>query len=112
MKLTLESVLDDELAISSPPVPILAGPRAWRRYVHFFRDPIDCMRKFHADFGPLVAMHRRWIPRYQRKLDIFAVGAEFNRRVLGNPAEFRATGQIIRGPEDSAQRRLLFGLTR
>src|SRR5262245_922657 len=112
MKLTLESVLDDSLEISSSPAPILAGPKAWQRYVHFFRDPIDCMRRFQSDFGSIVALDRRLHFRKRRKLDIFAAGADYNRRILGNPSEFRATGQIIRGPEHSSQRRLRFGLTR
>ncbi len=47
-----------------------------------------------------------------RKPHVMAIGPEFNRQVLGDPATFRTTGQFIRGPENSAQRRLRFGLTR
>jgi hypothetical protein len=46
------------------------------------------------------------------KLHLLAIGPELNRQVLGNPAVFRTTGQFIRGPENSAQRRIRYGLTR
>ena len=46
------------------------------------------------------------------KLHLVAIGPELNRQVLGNPAVFRTTGQFIRGPENSAQRRIRYGLTR
>ena len=47
-----------------------------------------------------------------KKLHVLAIGPEFNRQVLGDPAKFRTTGQFIHGPNNSAQRRIRFGLTR
>ena len=35
---------------------VLTGPRAAREYVHFFRDPIRCMRELQQKYGSLVAL--------------------------------------------------------
>lgn len=47
-----------------------------------------------------------------KKLHVLAVGPEFNSQVLSDPALFRPTGLLLRGPENSAQRRVRQGLTR
>ena len=43
---------------------------------------------------------------------LLVAGPEFNRQIFGDPARFRTTGQLIRGPKGSAQQRIRFGLTR
>jgi cytochrome P450 len=90
---------------------LLTGLPAAREYLHFFRDPVGCMRRLHRDRGPLVALGPIAFGE-PTKLHVLAVGPEFNRQVLGDPAKFRTTGQFIHGPKDSAQRRIRFGLTR
>ena len=90
----------------------MRGAAAVWWYVHFFRDPVGCLRRAHREHGPLFALGRAasWV-RGER-LHLLAIGPEFNRLVIGDPALFRSTGQGIRGPADSAQRRLRNGLTR
>lgn len=90
---------------------VLTGVLAAREYIHFFRDPIGCMRELHQKRGSLVALGPIAFGE-PTKLHVLAVGPEFNRQVLGDPAKFRTTGQFIHGPPNSAQRRIRFGLTR
>ncbi len=90
---------------------VLTGAPAAREYIHFFRDPIGCMRTLHRQRGKLVALGPIAFGE-PTKLHVLAIGPEFNRQVLGDPAKFRTTGQFIHGPKDSAQRRIRFGLTR
>jgi cytochrome P450 len=90
---------------------ILTGVRAAREYVHFFRDPIGCMRQMQQEYGRLVALGPIVFGE-PTKLHVLAIGPEFNRQVLGDPMNFRTTGQFIHGPNGSAQRRIRFGLTR
>ncbi len=90
---------------------ILTGARAAREYVHFFRDPVACMRRLQQEHGSLIALGPIAFGE-PTKLHVLAIGPEFNRQVLGDPAKFRTTGQFIHGPIGSAQRRIRFGLTR
>src|SRR5204862_492243 len=90
---------------------VLTGALAAREYIHFFRDPIGCMRTLHRQRGKLVALGPIAFGE-PTKLHVLAIGPEFNRQVLGDPAKFRTTGQFIHGPKNSAQRRIRFGLTR
>src|SRR5437588_4571659 len=90
---------------------VLTGTLAAREYIHFFRDPIGCMRTLHRKRGKLVALGPIAFGE-PTKLHVLAIGPEFNRQVLGDPAKFRTTGQFIHGPKNSAQRRIRFGLTR
>src|SRR5437764_10031100 len=90
---------------------LLTGAGAAREYVHFFRDPIGCMRELQQKYGSLVALGSIAFGE-PTKLHLIAMRPEFNRQVLANHAKFRTTGQFIHGPNDSAQRRIRFGLTR
>src|SRR5438094_784770 len=85
---------------------VLTGALAAREYIHFFRDPIGCMCTLHRQRGKLVALGPIAFGE-PTKLHVLAIGPEFNRQVLGDPAKFRTTGQFIHGPKDSAQRRIL-----
>src|SRR5438270_12369485 len=89
---------------------VLTGARAAREYVAFFRDPIRCMRELQRKYGSLVALGPIVFGE-PTKLHVLAIGPEFNRQVLGDPAKFRTTGQFIHGPNNSAQRRIRFGPT-
>src|SRR5437588_11286635 len=90
---------------------VLTGALAACEYIHFFRDPIGCVRRLHRKRGKLVAPGPIACGERTR-LHVLAVGPACNRQVLGDPAKFRTTGQFIHGPKDSAQRRIRFGLTR
>src|SRR5437868_14769646 len=90
---------------------ILTGAVAAREYIQFFRDPIGYMRTLYRQRGKLVALGPIAFGE-PTKLHVLAIGPEFNRQVLGDPAKFRTTGQFIHGPKNSAQRRIRFGLTR
>src|SRR5204863_8112649 len=90
---------------------ILTGALAAREYIYFFRDPIGCMRTLYRQRGKLVALGPIAFGEPTR-LHVLAIGPEFKRQVLGDPAKFRTTGQFIHGPKDPAPRRIRFGLTR
>lgn len=89
----------------------LTGFAAAREYYRFFHDPIDAMRKRYERYGP-VAPLGPILAGQPSKPRVLIAGPEFNRQVLSDPATFRTTGQLIRGPEGSAQQRIRFGLTR
>lgn len=91
-------------------VPI-TGLTAAREYLNLLRDPVASMRSLYDRNGPLVVLGPVAFGE-PVKLHVLAVGPEFNRQVLGDPARFRPTGLFLRGPKNSAQRRVRFGLTR
>ena len=81
-------------------------------FVRFFRDPIRMMRRAYAKFGPVSAIGDVIPVRSRPRLHVLAFGPEYNEQILGDPDRFRGTGQTLRGPADSAQRRIRAGLTR
>ena len=89
----------------------ITGFKAAREYLNFVRDPVAAMRSMHERYGPIVALGPAPVGGTNRP-HVLAIGPEFNRQVLGDPATFRPTGLLLRGPKDSAQRRVRFGLTR
>lgn len=70
----------------------------------FSADPIACMQSLQHQHGDLVAL------REGDQQVVFAFGAEYNRQVLSRPDEFHSRFFAIRGPKNSAQRRLSSGL--
>ena len=90
---------------------VLTGRAAFQEYPKFFRDPVACMRDIAVRHGPLVALAPKVFGKPER-IQVLAVGPEFNRQVLGDPAAFRTTGQFMWGPKNSAQQRIRYGLTR
>src|SRR5207244_13500038 len=90
---------------------VLTGAVAAREYIYFFRDPIGCMRTLYRQRGKLVALGPIAFGE-PTKLHVLAIGPEFNRQGLGDPAKFRTTGQFIDGPKNSAQRCIRYALTR
>lgn len=89
----------------------IVGAAAAREYLSLLRDPVGSMRSLYDRRGPLVVLGPVAFGE-PTKLHILAVGPDFNRQVLGDPARFRPTGLFLRGPKNSAQRRVRFGLTR
>jgi cytochrome P450 len=70
----------------------------------FPRDPLLCMRRLYRAHGPLAALEQDG----QRL--VFAFGAEYCQRVLSDARTFHSQFFAIRGPKNSAQRRLTCGL--
>ncbi len=97
--------------IAAPP-RLLRGAEAVPYYIGFFRDPIACMRDARRRNGDLTILGPVLPHEENRRLNVLSVGPAYNRQVLGDPELFRTTGQTLRGPDNSAQRRLRFGLTR
>ena len=86
------------------------GIRTWPWFLKFWRDPIACMSAVTQRFGPLfVAAEPKWIHRPER-LHVLAIGARYNRLVLGQPETYHAGGFAARGHRRSALRRLRRGL--
>jgi cytochrome P450 len=94
------------------PPRLLRGRQAIPYYIAFFRDPISCMREAYRKNGALTILGPVLPHEKNRRLNVLSVGPEYNRQVLNDPELFRTTGQTLRGPDDSAQRRVRFGLTR
>src|SRR4029077_17373594 len=77
--------------------------------IRFFHDPGGCLRGLYRRYGPLVV----FVPiPFGKPTSVLGVGPEYNRQILGDPGSFRATGQFMWGPKNSAQQRLRYGLTR
>ncbi|MEX2560475.1 MAG: cytochrome P450, partial [Pirellulales bacterium] len=70
----------------------------------FPRDAIECMRQLHRKHGLIAALEEEG----QRL--IFAFGPDYNQRLLSDPIRFHSRFSAIRGPRNSAQRRLTCGL--
>jgi cytochrome P450 len=96
------------MAVNTAPITGLA---AAREYLSLLRDPVASMRSLYQRGGPLVVLGPVALGE-PVNLHVLAVGPEFNRQVLGDPTRFRPTGLFLRGPKNSAQRRVRFGLTR
>jgi len=70
----------------------------------FSADPVACMQSLQRQHGDLVDL------REGDQHVVFAFGAEYNRQVLSRPDDFHSRFFAIRGPKNSAQRRLSSGL--
>lgn len=79
---------------ASTTLPAMAGLR------RFPNDPVACMRQVYQQLGSLAALED------EGQRVIFAFGPEYNRQVLSDTETFHARFFAIRGPRNSAQRRL------
>lgn len=70
----------------------------------FSDDPIACMRRLQKEAGNLVALEQ------DGQQIVIAIGAELNRQILTNGDHFHSQFFALRGPKNSAQRRLTSGL--
>lgn len=70
----------------------------------FTADPIACMRRIQNEAGNLAAL------REGDQKVVFAFGADLNRQLLSRNDQFLSQFFAIRGPKNSAQRRLTTGL--
>lgn len=98
-------------ASAAPAAPV-NGLRALSLAPRWIHDQVGCLID-------LMSLNREYIPfrltlrrRQRGRWFMFALGPEANRQVLGHPEIYRPMGQVLRGPAESSQRRLRFGLTR
>ena len=94
------------------PPRLMRGLEAVPYYIGFFRDPIGCMRDAYRKNGELTILGPVLPFEENRRLNLLIAGPGYTRQVLGDPELFRTMGQTLRGPDNSAQRRVRFGLTR
>jgi cytochrome P450 len=74
------------------------------RLLDFPHDPVACMRRLYEEHGRLAALEEN------RARIVFAFGPEYNQRILSDIKTFHSQFFAIRGPKNSAQRRLTCGL--
>jgi cytochrome P450 len=74
------------------------------RLLDFADDAVACMRRLHRSHGNIATL----VEDDQRL--VFVFGPEYNQRVLSDTETFHARFFALRGPRDSAQRRLTSGL--
>lgn len=87
------------LNAAASPLPITRG-----NLLDFPDDPIACMRRLQGRHGNVAAMEQDQSRIY------FVFGPEYNHQVLSNAQTFHSRFFAVRGPRDSAQRRLTSGL--
>jgi cytochrome P450 len=68
------------------------------------------MQQVYARHGPFTELWPALHKNFSKRTFLFAIGPEYNKAVLGNPAVFRSSGLMLKGPPDSAQRRVRLGL--
>ncbi len=103
--------MDEEIVYPESKVPPVRGLAAAQEYLALLRDPVGRMRELYQKHGKVFGLGPVAFGE-PKKLHVLAVGPEFNRQVLSDPALFRPTGLLLRGPKNSAQRRVRQGLTR
>lgn len=74
------------------------------RLEEFVADPIACMRQLHAEHGDLAML------REDKQQFAFIFSPQLNHLVLSDAKTFHSKFFALRGPRDSAQRRLTCGL--
>jgi cytochrome P450 len=84
---------------ASSELPIITG-----RLRDFSEDPIACMRRLQKEAGDLIALEQ------DGQQIVIAIGAELNRQILTTGDQFHSQFFALRGPKNSAQRRLTSGL--
>jgi cytochrome P450 len=87
------------LRIASPQLPVTVGEIS-----RFARDPIDCMRSLWREHGSVAALQED-----TQRLH-FVFGPEYTRQVLSDSHTFHSRFFAVRGPRNSAQRRVTCGL--
>lgn len=92
-------------------IPPLSGLAAAREYLALLWDPVGRMAQLYRRHGKIFALGPVALGE-PKKLHVLAIGPEYNRACLADPSLFRPTGLLLRGPKNSAQRRVRYGLTR
>jgi cytochrome P450 len=90
----------------------VSGLPASRFALGFLRDPLNVARAMTRTHGPFVEFTRLVPLGGSGTVFLLAIGPEFNRAVLGAPAEWRPVRLVPGGPRNSAMRRLAHGIFR
>ena len=77
----------------------------------FCKDPLRTLCRLQNRHGDAIVLADFLRCVDLRRRCIVAIGPQYNELILGNPAVFRTTGQMIRGGPNSAVRRIRLGLT-
>jgi cytochrome P450 len=89
----------DEAADPNRPLPVTEG-----RFLDFTEDPMACMLGLRARHGNLAVLEEN------TQRIVFVFGPEWNQRILSDCETFHSRFFAIRGPRNSAQRRLTSGI--
>src|SRR5690242_12539065 len=93
------------------PPAVIRGAESWRWYWQYLRDPLASFQTALDRYGPVVAFGLDLpVSKERRRRTVLALGAPYNREVLGQPYLFRPGGQVLRGPKGSAHRRIRKGI--
>jgi cytochrome P450 len=94
-------------------VAYLNGLRAAALGAGALTNPVLTLQRTHAAHGPIVALRLPSLKRGRRRQTILVADPLICRGVLQRPEQFNNVALYpIRGPQDSAQRRLRFGIIR
>ena len=86
---------------------LLHGLSATNYFFRFVLDPLATARSIYENFGPFVILHNPLKSvQFQRQAVALAVGASFNREILGDHVTWRPITVGPRGPRNSAAHRL------
>ena len=88
-----------EAGDANEPLPVTEG-----RLLDFAEDPMACMLSLRAQHGNLAVLEEN-----TQKI-VFVFGPEWNQRILSDCETFHSRFFAIRGPRNSAQRRLTSGI--
>ncbi len=90
---------------------LLQGIDATKYLLRFLLDPLEAAKRMHGRFGSFVILRSPFqFVKFQRKLVVLAVGAEFNREILSDLSKWRTITIGPGGPRNSASRRLGKGI--
>src|SRR4051812_18135670 len=81
------------------PLPITRG-----RLLDFSADPARCMRQLYRTHGEIAALEE------DGQRVVFVFGPQYNHQVLSDTQRFHSRFFPVRGPRNSAQRRLTSGI--
>src|ERR1700733_129556 len=96
--------------MSSGSPPLLSGIASWQWYGRFLWDALACITDVQRRYGPYCILGSPIPAMHRGRRHILAVGATYNREVLGRPDVYRTGGQVLRGPTGSAHRRIRPGI--
>jgi cytochrome P450 len=107
-------VADDELfMLQRVSVPVSLSPlSAMGWYLRLLRDPLPVMERLRDRYGPFIRLPHPRVPTKPPRDLLIAIGSDFNRHILDNPATWRPVSLGFGGGKNSATRRLSKGLIR
>ncbi len=93
------------MVVESQPAPVRALPITRGRLPDLTRDPFRCLRSLYRRHGTIAALEDA-----DRHRVVFVFGPKYNQEVLSDTETYHARFFSLRGPRNSAQRRLTAAL--